>query len=235
MINRAGRNMGLILCATLAVAIAGIQIWTSVESKAVATGQHVVVIDGDTLQVEGKIVQLYGIDAPELGQMCLHDSTLEHCGLAAAFELKKLLSIEHVVLECRPATADPSLQICSAGHIDIARVLLESGYALATDETSESNIEAQDSAMQAKMGLWHSTYIKPADWRAGQRLAEETEAVGPCPVKAVVAPDGRRLYYVPTDKNYDSVEVSSAKGGRRYCNDEDARRDGWRREGQLGG
>ena len=36
------------------------------------------VIDADTLQVDGKVVQLYGIDAPELGQLCESGGSLWH-------------------------------------------------------------------------------------------------------------------------------------------------------------
>jgi endonuclease YncB( thermonuclease family) len=38
------------------------------------SAERLSVIDGDTLQVDGAIVQLYGIDAPELGQLCESDN-----------------------------------------------------------------------------------------------------------------------------------------------------------------
>jgi endonuclease YncB( thermonuclease family) len=225
-------------CFAVIGGIAAMGIATSFESKAVGPAQRISVIDGDTIQLNGRIVQLYGIDAPELGQTCLNDGNLSRCGLSAAFELQKLLKIEHAPLECQPVkdVGDPALQVCAFGYMDPARILLESGYALANAGAGPEYAKAEDSARQARMGLWHSRYVAPEDWRAGQRLAEETvEAAGPCPIKAVVAPDGQRLYYVPTDSDYNSVEVDSAQGSRLYCSDEDARRDGWRRKGQLGG
>lgn len=220
------------------IGIVAMGIAASFESKAAGPAQQISVIDGDTIQLDGKVVQLYGIDAPELGQTCLNDGNLSRCGLSAAFELQKLLKIEHTPLECQPVknVSDPALQICAFGYMDPAQVLLESGYALADTGAGPEYAKAEDSARQANMGLWHSRYIAPKDWRAGKRLPEETvETSGPCPIKAIVAPGGRHLYYVPTDTGYDSIEVDPAQGGRLYCSDEDARQDGWRREGQLGG
>ncbi len=226
---------GLMLCLVLALAAAGIQIAITFESKAVGLDQRVSVIDGDTLEFNGRIVHLYGIDAPELGQLCLHDQTAQQCGLAAAFELKKLLDLVHTPLKCRPAKAadDPSQQTCTFNHTDIGRLLLESGYALATADVSPDYAEAQDSARQGDLGIWHDEYIRPNEWRAGKRLSAELgESSVPCPIKAVVGPNNRRLYFVPTDPDYETIEVDPASGGKLYCSDEDVRRDGWRREGQ---
>ena len=46
------------------------------------------VVDGDTLQIGDKVYNLYGIDAPELGQLCFQDGRWNRCGVTAAFELK---------------------------------------------------------------------------------------------------------------------------------------------------
>jgi endonuclease YncB( thermonuclease family) len=60
------------------------------------------VIDGDTLQVDGAIVQLYGIDAPELGQLCQSEERLWPCGVDAALALSKLLTLNRSSLHCAP-------------------------------------------------------------------------------------------------------------------------------------
>ena len=149
------------LQALLVLAVAGIAaIWaaTAFESKAVGPSQHISVIDGDTIQLDGKIVQLYGIDAPELGQMCLHNGNLGHCGLSAAFELQKLLKIELAPLTCQPAKAagNPPIQICAFGYEDPALILLESGYGLAIAGAGPKYAKAEDSAKQVRIGLWHN-------------------------------------------------------------------------------
>ena len=50
-------------------------------------GQDVRIIDGDTLQVDGATIRLYGIDAPELDWLCKDSGRSWHCGRDAALKL----------------------------------------------------------------------------------------------------------------------------------------------------
>ncbi|MGD1879247.1 MAG: thermonuclease family protein [Kiloniellaceae bacterium] len=222
-----------------------------------ATGQQpeAVVIDGDTLQLGGTVIQLYGIDAPELGQQCFHDGQWFHCGLDAAFELHQLIQKEHAAVLCGAAPgamagvsgaeSGPRVQVCRAGTVDVAGFLLRSGYVVATPETTEGYRDAEATARSASLGLWHSEFVLPSEWRAGQRLPDEAAAeaagkggvgagvgAGSCPVKAVVSAAGERLYYVPTDDGYPALEADPAKVTQSFCSDEAARLAGWRRAGE---
>jgi hypothetical protein len=67
-----------------------------------SSAERLSVIDGDTLQVDGAIVQLYGIDAPELGQLCQSEERLWPCGVDAALALSKLLTLNRSSLHCAP-------------------------------------------------------------------------------------------------------------------------------------
>lgn len=228
-----------VLVAALVLALAGEigahRTTSSTEMPATMSARHVTVIDGDTIQLGGAIVQLYGIDAPELGQRCYHDLKWSHCGLDAAYELHKLINVEHTPVTCRPAEgeADPSLRVCSVGTIDFAHVLLKSGYAVTAADTTEGYREAEAEARAAGLGLWHSQFVPPADWRAGRRLPNENPSEDPaCPIKAVIGDGGLRIYHVPTDAVYQSVTVDPAKGERFFCSDEEARDAGWHRLGE---
>lgn len=230
-------GLGLVGLVMLVIAAAGLVVRVGwMPAGLASTGDPPVsVIDGDTIQVDGKIVQLYGIDAPELGQMCRHDQTWFHCGLDAAFDLNKLIGLEASALHCAPPDSGPSddTMVCTVGHVDVAHVLLSSGYVVATAAAGAHYLEAEHAARDAQLGLWHSDFVPPADWRAGERLpGGPAPEAGPCPIKAVVSPGGQHDYYVPTDKNYDSVAVDPSKGDRRFCSDEDARKAGWIRPGQ---
>lgn len=195
-----------------------------------------IIVDGDTIELGGRIVQLYGIDAPELGQRCYHDGLWTHCGLDAAFALNKLIGIENVEVNCTPAETDgrDTDQVCLVGSVDVAHVLLEDGYVVVASETSVGYREAENLARQGSLGLWHSEFVPPSEWRGGRRLPGESEhEIETCPIKAVISDDGDHFYYVPTDSNYLSVTVDLSKGERFFCSDEQARQAGWRRKGQI--
>jgi endonuclease YncB( thermonuclease family) len=192
------------------------------------------VVDGDTLQIGGHVFNLQGIDAPELGQLCYQDSRWNHCGITAAFELKKLLDFDKP-LRCEAAPGDPRALVCHAGSVNVAVVLLKAGYAVAASDANVAYQEAEKSAREGNLGLWHMSFASPWDWRHGRRLPGADAAAGakPCPVRGVVEAEGRKIYYVPTDSDYKRITVDIEKGGRYFCSDAEARAAGWHRPGEL--
>ncbi|WP_405402551.1 thermonuclease family protein [Paracoccus sp. Ld10] len=59
------------------------------------------VIDGDTLDVDGKRVRLHGIDAPESNQTRRHQLRVGECGVEATRALERLIGISAVTCEKR--------------------------------------------------------------------------------------------------------------------------------------
>lgn len=205
------------------------------ESRAGSEDQLVTAIDGDTIQLNGKVVQLYGIDAPELGQQCLNGDNWFTCGLAAAHQLDKRLSLSIEEVKCvsaeAPGTSD---KVCLAGKVDIAQALLTAGYVTANARTDPYYHELEKQAREAGLGLWQSEFVTPSQWRQGRRLPGEPTLKGDdCPIKAIALGNNQGLYIVPTDDGYGSVTLDPVNGDRRYCSDESARQDGWRRAGEL--
>ena len=202
------------------------------------------VIDGDTLEAEGQVVQLYGIDAPELGQLCESDGALWHCGMDAALALGKLVTLNQSSLRCSPwrnggaGAADPApgteLQVCRVGDQDLALLMLESGSVVALPDAFPDYGEAEAQARQAGLGLWHSDFVMPWQWRAGvtspDRRSDFTRA---CNIKGVINPAGQRVYYVPSDPEYRAITLDPQRGGTLLCSDDEARRAGWRRTGET--
>ncbi|MGF1609499.1 MAG: thermonuclease family protein [Kiloniellales bacterium] len=191
------------------------------------------VIDGDSLQIDGTVIELFGIDAPELGQLCYRGTKPWPCGLEAAYALHKLLALAQTPLRCTPVegAADGSM-VCELGDQVLAEVLVRQGHAVALADGVAEYREAETAAKQARLGVWGGDFVMPARWRAGERLARNGGETDRCNIKGVVR-DGRRLYYVPLDPGYESLRLDLVRGDQVFCSDEQARRLGWRREGEM--
>src|ERR1700750_2641953 len=79
------------------------------------------VIDGDTLEVHGTRIRLWGIDAPESSQLCRgEDSSQYRCGARAANELDTFIAQRPV--NCVPLSLDRygrPVATCSVGGVDL--------------------------------------------------------------------------------------------------------------------
>ena len=79
------------------------------------------VIDGDTLEIHGTRIRLWGIDAPESSQLCRDDnSSLYRCGAQAASDLDTFVARRSV--NCIPLNLDPygrTVATCSVSGTDL--------------------------------------------------------------------------------------------------------------------
>lgn len=183
------------------------------------------VIDGDTLEVHGQVINLFGIDAPELGQQCVHNGRPWRCGEEAALALRKLIEVADrpILCEIRRRRDGVEVGVCRVGERDLGHAMVVSGNAVADDEAFPGYVDAEAEAKRAGVGLWRGTFVPPAEWRAGRRLAKEGK--GPCMVKGVTAADGTAVYLVPTDPAFERA----AAGSRCFDSDEAARAAGFER------
>jgi len=207
-------------------------LWSVSSAMGQDVRSDIVVIDGDTLEIDGVVSRLYGIDAPELGQTCLDGSKRWRCGLQAALELRNIVTSRRNV-KCgtiRMADEAPRAICHDPQYNDPAELLLTRGLAVALPDSVPAYRRAEYQAKSAKLGIWRGEFVEPSKWRTGERLAGPTD--GPaeiCDVKGIISKKGERLYYVPTDKNYDAIEVRPDQGERMFCSDDEAELAGWRR------
>jgi endonuclease YncB( thermonuclease family) len=137
------------------------------------------IIDGDTLEVDGTRIRLWGIDAPESAQLCRGDDSLQYrCGAKAANALDAFIAQRTV--SCRPTGLDRcgrTVAICSVSGADLGDWLVREGLALDWPLYSHRKYSpAQVEARQNERGLWSGSFVEP--WlhrtciRAGGRPAE---------------------------------------------------------------
>ena len=129
------------------------------------SGERVTVIDGDTFQTNDTVIQLSGIDAPELGQVCENAGSSWPCGMAVAYELRKMLTYEQREVLCYPQGRSDGTVVasCAFGDSDVAQTLLLNGNAVVLSKAAAPYMNAQHKAEGATLGLWRGAFVKPAD------------------------------------------------------------------------
>jgi len=126
------------------------------------------VIDGDTIDVGGVRVRLWGIDAPEGAQVCGGVS----CGLAATAGLLRLIGGDTVA--CTERDRDRYGRIvarCGTERVpDLGGMLVAKGMAIDYARYSGGAYRDHEAAAKAeRLGLWRSNFVNPEDWRKGKR------------------------------------------------------------------
>jgi endonuclease YncB( thermonuclease family) len=125
------------------------------------------IIDGDTLEVHGRRIRLFGIDAPESGQTCKDSQGADYtCGQRAALALTDLIGAR--VVTCNQLDTDVygrAVSICAVGGLDINGAMVEAGHAVAYREFSHAYIANEERAKAAKRGLWTGAFEMPAAFR----------------------------------------------------------------------
>ncbi len=138
------------------------------------------IIDGDTLAVQGALIRLYGIDAPELGQACRIGARAYDCGRIARTALLDLTAGATVSCQLAPASpedgADGRIGRCRADGYDLSEGMAYTGWALALRPVSERYVAFEERARAARRGLWKGQFVAPWDWRAGVRLPVKAAA-----------------------------------------------------------
>ncbi len=125
------------------------------------------VIDGDSLEVDGVSIRLFGVDAFESAQYCYRaNGTRWRCGHWASVELDRLAGGKQI--ECSPVEKDSYGRVvarCRRGSTDLARHLVAGGWGLAYRKYSEDYVADEEAARGGSRGVWGSKFEAPWDWR----------------------------------------------------------------------
>ena len=138
------------------------------------------VLDAETLRVNGELYRLAGIDAPEAGQHCVLNGRLYPCGEIAKAGLMDLVAGASVTCRALAGSAaagsgaDGAVPAhCFSDGYDLSEGMAYTGWAMADPLDGEAYRALEADAAEAGRGLWRGSFVKPWDWRAGERLPEE--------------------------------------------------------------
>ena len=196
-------------------------------------------VDGDTLEVSGKRVRLYGIDAPESDQTCEKDGASWACGQIATQQLSALVEGQQV--ECSGSGVDQygrMLAVCTAGSEQLNQVMVEQGWAVAYRQYSDDYVAAELRAKSNRLGIWSSTFMLPSDYRHS-KLPPTLAAVpakrqhssvqpplwtGGCLIKGNRNRRGEWIYHIPGMPYYEQTRAEEM-----FCTEAQAQAAGYRR------
>lgn len=125
------------------------------------------VVDGDTLDIRGERIRLFGIDTPELGQPWWDKEGNEHdAGVSARKALMSLIEGKRLSVKVlREDKYQRSLAIVKVDGRDVARSLVGQGWAFASPGSARYR-RTQNAARRRRRGFWRGEVMMPWDFRA---------------------------------------------------------------------
>ena len=132
--------------------------------------QVIKIVDGDTINLNGKKIRFTGIDTPELKQTCLKDGVKDLCGATAKQILIDKIGNDNV--ECISEGKDQykrTLAECFVNNESLSSYIVRSGYAFAYRRYSKKFVADEDFARINKIGMWSMEFDYPWDYRKSKK------------------------------------------------------------------
>lgn len=135
------------------------------------------VMEGDLLSVNGVDLRLFGIDAPDKGQICENRAGTEYdCFTLSRLALERLTEGRTIACEVKPLKAEPRLAVCRAGPQNLNATMVRAGWALAYRRLSHDYAGFEARAMSSRIGLWGGKVEPPWQWRDRQLREKQKPA-----------------------------------------------------------
>lgn len=138
-----------------------------VGAQNVSGKQNLKIVDGDSLELDGRRIRLVGIDAPEYSQYCFDaDNKKYDCGQKSLEYLKKLAKGKTV--KCKVKSVDiygRDLAICYADGKSLNLAMVRAGHAILYRNQKQKYVQAAKEAKAAKRGIYQGRYMAPEIYR----------------------------------------------------------------------
>ena len=198
------------------------------------------IVDGDTVQFGAVRLHMEGIDAPQTDQLCFDKAGAGwKCGVAAREQLKSRVGNRSwVCMTTRKDGFGRQLASCLVDGEDIARQMVQDGWALASTTGSAAYLANEETARVSGAGLWAGAFVAPLDWRQhnwhakilgnatmkakslDQLLTSAFAAVPPspdCAIKGNVNWGGKCIFHKPGGRRYQRIGMEARYGDRWFC------------------
>lgn len=156
----------------LLLAVLAAVLLAATPAQAEITGKRPNVLSGDTLELLGLRIRLYGIDAPEIEQTCRIGTEAWNCGSDARWAAIDRIGSNWVACVARGVDADGTMAaVCYLGGVggpELNGWLVAQGWALAYRPETPAYLAQEEAAQRAGKGLWRSQFVAPWIWRQGR-------------------------------------------------------------------
>lgn len=187
------------------------------------------VVDGDTFDVAGQRVRLFGIDAPEGKQTCMtKQGTRWACGTWVSAKVGAMYDGKRAM--CREEDRDRYDRIvarCEIDGRDVGQQLVSKGFAFAYRAYSMRYDLDEKGAAVNDRGLHASHVQNPAQFRASQTKGRVSPNAN-CAIKGNITKNGR-IYHMLGQRDYDRTGINEKTGEQWFCSQVQARAAGWRK------
>lgn len=137
-------------------------------APAAEMSERVRVIDGDTLEMGGVRIRLWGIDAPEMQQTCEgKDGHTYECGRDSAAVMRELTRGRTVAYDPRGHDQyGRTVAVCRTETGDVSAAIVRRGWAVDWPRYSHGRYQSDEQAARSEhLGIWSGRFELPWEWR----------------------------------------------------------------------